>query len=49
MNFDFLSRPVDFPTAYFIIFGSVALCAAIIVFLDQLAQRHDRRARRPQK
>ena len=42
MNLDFLNDPVDFQTAYFIIFGLAAIYAVIMVTLVQLDDRRRR-------
>ena len=44
MNFDFLSRPVDFQTTYFVVFGGAALYALIMLILIRLQERRQRRA-----
>lgn len=47
--FDFLQDPVDFQTTYFIVFGGALLYGVILVFLDRVGQRQQRRAQKPQK
>jgi hypothetical protein len=47
--FDFLSAPVDFQTAYFVVFGGILLYGVILVLLDWLGQRQQRRAQKQVK
>jgi hypothetical protein len=46
VNLDFLSKPVDFQTAYFLIFEAAAVYAFIMLALLRI---HERRAERHQK
>ena len=40
---------LDPNTALYLFFGGMALCGAVVVMLDWLGQRQQRRAQRPQK
>lgn len=46
---DFLSAPVDFQTTYFVVFGGALLYGVILLLLDRLGQRQQRRAQKSQK
>ena len=46
MNLDFMSKPVDFQTAYFLIFGAAAIYGFIMLALLRI---YERRGQRQQK
>jgi hypothetical protein len=46
---DFLRAPVDFETTYLVMFGTALLYGVVLILLDWLGQRQQRRAQKQEK